>query len=332
MSNEYMAELYPLKFNPIYKEKIWGGQKIRSVLGKDLQNLNNCGESWEISGVNGDISRVSQGQLKGENLTTLIDRYKGDLLGDSVYGRFGSEFPLLIKFIDANDDLSIQVHPDDELAVARHNSFGKTEMWYILQADPGSSLISGFSRTLDKISYLEYFNSGRLTEVLNREIVKKDDVFFLPAGRVHTIGKGLLLAEIQQTSDVTYRIYDFDRTDAKGNKRELHIEEALDALDFDHYDDYKTSYDPKINNTNPLVKCPYFQTNLLNYTVETTRNYSNIDSFVILIGLEGKLDIEYPEGSNTLVKGETILIPASINNLKLIPEVEFKILETSVPE
>jgi mannose-6-phosphate isomerase len=226
-----MTALYPLKFKTIFKDKIWGGQKIKTYLGKDFGSLPNCGETWEISGVKTDVSVVDGGALNGESLADLLEQYKDELVGKKIYNHFGNIFPLLVKFIDANDWLSIQVHPNDELAKKRHNSFGKTEMWYIIESDPGSTLIAGFNQQIDEKIYLEKLNSGHLMDILNKETADAGDVFFLPAGRVHTIGKGLLLAEIQQTSDITYRIYDFDRVDDKGNKRELHTQEALAALD-----------------------------------------------------------------------------------------------------
>jgi len=242
-----MSDLYPFKFQTIFKEKIWGGQKIKSILGKEFSPLSNCGETWELSVVDGNISVVDSGHLQGTKLTELLDSYGAQIVGNRIYNECGSDFPLLIKFIDANDDLSIQVHPDDHLALARHQSKGKTEMWYVLQADVNSSLISGFNQPLDKSTYLQYFNENRLEEVLNRENVKSGDVIFIPSGRVHTIGKGILLAEIQQTSDITYRIYDFDRLNADGNSRELHVEQALDAIDFKYYDSYLTPYSDGTN-------------------------------------------------------------------------------------
>lgn len=232
--------LYPLKFNPILKDKIWGGSKLKTVLNKDFSPLPNAGESWEISGVEGDVSVVSNGFLEGNNLEELIEIYMGDLVGDHVYENFGIEFPLLIKFIDANDVLSIQVHPDDVLSKERHNAFGKTEMWYVIEADKGSELIVGFNQKVDKDTYIKKLEEGRLEEILNNEPVAKGSCFFIPAGRVHAIGKGILLAEIQQTSDVTYRIYDFNRTDDKGTPRELHTELAVDAIDY--------SFEKKIQN------------------------------------------------------------------------------------
>ena len=325
-----MSDLYPLKFKTIFKDKIWGGQKIKTILNKDFGDLPNCGETWEISGVEGNISVVSNSDLKGENLRDLLQRYQSDLVGISVYDKFGDEFPLLVKFIDANDDLSVQVHPDDELARKRHNSFGKTEMWYIFQADEDATLNSGFNRPLTKQQYLDYFNKGELISILNIEKVQDDDVYFLPAGRVHYIGKGCLLAEIQQTSDVTYRIYDFERIDDNGNKRELHIEEALDAIDFTYNDQYKTNYEDKLNEVVPLVSCHYFTTNKLHFKNEISRDHSGLDSFVIYVCMHGALKMEYPNGSIDVQKGEAVLVPACISKLTLLPEGEFKLLESYI--
>ncbi|MEK6477688.1 type I phosphomannose isomerase catalytic subunit [Catalinimonas sp. 4WD22] len=327
-----MSELYPLKFRTIFKDKIWGGEKIKTILGKDFSPLPNCGETWEISGVEGNISEVAEGALAGKNLKELIQQYQGELVGERVYGKFQDEFPLLVKFIDANDDLSIQVHPDDALAKKRHNSFGKTEMWYIFQADEGSKLISGFNQPMSKEKYLEAFNSGKLTEILNQEPVKADDVFFLPAGRVHTIGKGLLLAEIQQTSDITYRIYDFDRTDAQGNKRELHVDEALDAIDYRHYEAYKTKYEPKLNEAVKLASCQYFETNRIEANRAIERNYQGLDSFVIYVCMEGEAEIIADGKGYPMQKGDSYLIPASIQHTKLTTSSKFKMLESYVPQ
>ena len=325
-----MTDLYPLKFKTIFKDKIWGGEKIKTVLGKDFGNLPNCGETWEISGVKRDISEVSEGRHEGKLLTQLIQEYKAELVGDAIYKNYQNEFPLLIKFIDANDDLSIQVHPDDALAKQRHNSFGKTEMWYVLHADEGASLISGFNQTLTKSRYLEYFESGRLDEILNREQVVKDDVFFLPAGRVHTIGKGLMIAEIQQTSDITYRIYDFDREDAKGNKRELHVEEALDAIDFEHYDEYKTLYSKESGEAQTLVDGQYFTTNRHLIAEETTLNYPSNDSFVIYVVIEGEGKLNYGSDAPIDIQGgEAILLPAIFDQIRIEANQTIKLLEVT---
>lgn len=326
-----MSALYPLKFKTIYKDKIWGGQKIRTYLNKDFGDLPNCGETWEISGVKSDVSVVANGALEGRSLVDLLEEYKGELVGEKVYERFGNTFPLLVKFIDANEDLSIQVHPDDKLAKERHNSFGKTEMWYVIEADPGATLITGFNQEVNEQVYLEKFNSGHLTDILNREDVTAGDIYFLPAGRVHTIGAGLLIAEIQQTSDITYRIYDFDRVDDKGNKRELHVEEALAAIDYKFYPEYKTAYEHTKNEAIEAVNCQYFTTSVLDFTEGTTRNYSSIDSFVIHVCVAGAYTIKYDGGTLDVKMGDSILLPKNINEVEITTEGGFKILESYVP-
>lgn len=325
-----MSTLYPLKFKTIYKDKIWGGNKINTYLHKDFGDLPNCGETWEISGVKSDVSVVDNGELAGQSLADLLEQYKDQLVGKKVYDHFGNIFPLLVKFIDANEDLSIQVHPDDKLAKERHNSFGKTEMWYVIEADPGSTLIAGFNKELTQQEYLDKFNSGHLTDVLNKEDVKAGDVFFLPAGRVHTIGKGLLIAEIQQTSDITYRIYDFDRVDDKGNKRELHVEEALAAIDYKHYPEYKTKYTLKKDEAVHLVTCPYFTTNLLDFDKGVSKDYSNLDSFVIHVCVEGAYSLKYNNQSYEVKMGECILLPKVVDHVELETTKGFKILESYI--
>ncbi|MBC8006063.1 MAG: class I mannose-6-phosphate isomerase [Verrucomicrobia bacterium] len=326
-----MEGLYPLKFAPIYKDKIWGGNKIKTVLNKDFGDLPNCGESWELSGVEANVSVVTNGYLEGNTLEELIEVYMGDLVGDKVFDKFGIEFPLLIKFIDANDDLSIQVHPDDQLSEERHGAFGKTEMWYVLQADPGSKLQVGFNRQVDAEVYLEKLKNNQLTEILNFEEVTAGDTYFIPAGRVHAIGKGILLAEIQQTSDITYRIYDYDRRDSEGNPRELHTDLALDAIDFTIFPEYKTKAVAKANESVELVKCPYFTTNVLDLTQVVEKDYNELDCFVIFICLDGTVEIKTESGSETITKGETILIPASIESVTLIPQsLTVKLLEVTI--
>jgi mannose-6-phosphate isomerase len=323
--------LYPLKFQPILKDKIWGGSKLKTVLNKDFSPLPNAGESWEISGVEGDISVVSNGNLAGNDLEELIEVYMGDLVGDKVYDQFGMEFPLLIKFIDANDVLSIQVHPDDELSKERHNAFGKTEMWYVIEADKGSELIVGFNQEVDKAKYVAKLEEGKLEEILNNEPVKKGSCFFIPAGRVHAIGKGILLAEIQQTSDVTYRMYDWNRTDDQGNPRELHTELAVDAIDYSFEKKYRTDYETEINQTKELVRCPYFTTNTLEFDKQIEKDYSQLDSFVIYMCLDGDFTIESEDGITTEVaKGETVLIPAALENVILFPKGKTEILEVYI--
>jgi len=336
--------LYPLTFDSIFKEKIWGGQKIHTVLGKDFDagpdgHLPNCGETWEVSDVEGNVSVVAQGGLKGESLHQLVQRYKGDLVGEHVYAHYGARFPLLIKFIDANDDLSIQVHPNDELAKQRGVGYGKTEMWYIMQADQGAKLNAGFNRELTKDEYKQAVADGTIQDLLNIEDAHAGDVFFLPAGRVHYIGKGLLLAEIQQTSDTTYRIYDFDRVDqTTGKKRELHTDLAVDAIDYHHYDDYKTQYARTENETVNAVTSDHFVTNVLNFTQEVEHDYTHLDSFVVLICVAGGLTVNTSGGySIPLNTGQCVLIPATINTVTLVPNTEtyregsFTVLETYVP-
>jgi mannose-6-phosphate isomerase len=323
--------LYPLKFNTIFKEKIWGGQKVNTVLHKDFSPLKNCGETWEISGVEGNLSKVSEGPLKGSSLPDLIEEFKGELVGDKVYAEFGNEFPLLVKFIDAAEDLSIQVHPNDELARSRHDSRGKSEMWYVFQADEGAKLIAGFNKDTNQEEYLDFLNSGRLTELLNIEQVEAGDCFYLPAGRVHTIGAGLLLAEIQQTSDITYRIYDFDRLDEEGNKRELHTEESLAALDYKHYSQYKTPYKRVLNEVVPLVKSQYFQTNLLEYTTGIIREHYRKDSFVIYTCCEGVGEIKALGQTTSFSIGDAILVPRSAPEIHIRSNSGFKMLETFMP-
>lgn len=326
-----MNELYPLKFKPQFKDKIWGGSKIKSILNKDFSPLPNCGESWEISGVQGEISKVSNGFLKGNNLQEIIEVYMGDLVGDIIYEEFGVEFPLLIKFIDANDDLSIQVHPDDKLARERHNAYGKTEMWYIIEADKDSRLISGFSKKVTREDYLHHLQNKSLKKILNVEAAKPGDVFFMPAGRIHAIGKGILLIEIEQTSDITYRIYDWDRKDENGKSRPLHTDLAINAIDYNYYKSYKTLYRYELNRTSTVISCPYFKTNILEFDKPVEKDYNLIDSFIIYICIEGNVEIKDEFGTLTPVqKGETVLIPAILKNLSLLPKEKSKLLEVYI--
>ncbi len=325
-----MNTLYPIKFSPICLEKIWGGNRLKTLLGKNY-DLKNCGESWEISGYDGKVSVVANGFLKGNDLNELIEIYMGDLVGDKVYEKFGNEFPLLIKFIDAQDDLSIQVHPNDELSKERHNAFGKTEMWYVVDAADGALINSGFNQPVDREKYLEFLESGNLTDLLKYDETKVGDVFFIPAGRIHAICKGALVTEIQQTSDVTYRIFDYNRKDDKGNLRELHTDLALDAIDFSYLDDYKTKYSAELNKSTEIVSCKYFTTNILEFDKIIEKDYFQIDSFVIYITLEGNFEIETETGTEKIGKGETVLIPASIDFLKIKPtNGKVKLLEVYI--
>lgn len=308
--------LYPLKFTPILKDKIWGGQKLESLLHKNSQ-LPNVGESWEISDVEGDTSIVSNGSLENQSLKHLLSTYKADLIGGKNYEKFGNKFPLLIKFIDAKQDLSIQLHPNDELAAKRHNSFGKTEMWYVMQADEGANLIVDFNQKMNPELYLEHLGNGTLTEILNFDKVRTGDTYFIEVGRVHAIGAGVLLAEIQQTSDITYRIYDWDRKDDEGNERELHTELAIDAIGFDMADNFRVEYKKTLNESNAMVSCPYFTTNYLKVDKELQKQ-NTYDSFMIYICVEGEAVIETEYHSEVLKKGETLLLPAAISTYKIV--------------
>ena len=321
---------YPIKFKTIYKDKIWGGNKIKTFLDKDFGDLPNCGETWELSAVPGDVSVVSNGHWRGRDLKSLIEQNGAAIMGFELYEKFGSDFPLLIKFIDANKNLSIQVHPDDSLAKKRHQDSGKTEMWYVLQADKQASLITGFNKHVSREEYLRKLASGDLMEVLNQEQVAKGDVFFLPAGRIHTIGKGILIAEIQQTSDITYRIDDFNRTDDQGNKRTLHLEESLDAIDYTYELNYKTNYDRGLNKRVPLVSCPYFVTNKLNLTHKKVLKAPQVAGFKIYICIEGSAKIVNGKKETVLVKGETVLIPAMLSNYEIKAGAEVVLLETYI--
>ena len=267
-----MSGLYPIKFEYQLKEKIWGGEKLSTMFGKNSPS-HSVGESWEVSGVPGSESVVLNGHLKGKTLTELLKTYKAELVGDKVFDAFQYDFPLLVKFIDAKADLSIQVHPNDELAQKRGHVRGKSEMWYICEADEGSSLITGFNRELNKEEYLTLVEKGEIESVLNRELAEKGDAFYVPAGRIHTIGKGLLLAEIQQSSDVTYRVSDFGRKDADGNLRELHTELSVDALDFRTEKDFRISYQEAIGHVTNLVSNPYFVVNKVNLENKITKDY-----------------------------------------------------------
>ena len=322
--------LYPLKFSPKLKKRLWGGTKLKTVLGKKTK-LKYCGESWELSAVSGNISVVVNGFLKGNDLQELIEIYMGDLVGESVYARFGIEFPILIKFIDARDDLSIQVHPDDKLALKRHGSYGKTEMWYIMEAGVDSNLIVGFNQKMNNDKYLKALKNKNLTQYLNFEKVKSGDVFFIPAGRVHAIGKNILLAEIQQTSDITYRIYDWDRVDEHGESRELHSELALEAIDYNLCNDYKTSYKKPSQATAELIKCQYFNTNIICFSKPIEKDYKKIDSFVVYICTSGSCFIQWNNTDSLKIsKGETVLLPAILDEIRLIPSEPTEMLEVYI--
>jgi mannose-6-phosphate isomerase len=320
--------LYPFKFEPILKEIIWGGDEICRF--KNIQpQRSGIGESWEISHVKDNVSVVANGSLKGKSLEELIETYGEKLLGRPVIDRFGTTFPLLIKFIDARDSLSIQVHPDDELAKKRHNSFGKTEMWYIIQASKDAFLYSGFAHAITPEQYVHSLEDDTFMNYLQKHEVQAGDVFFLPAGRVHAIGAGCFIAEIQQTSNITYRIYDYNRKDAQGNPRELHTELAKDAIDYKVYPDYKLQYPAGERETEPLVACPYFTTELIDAKKGREIRRTHKDTFSIYICMKGKVNLTDKQGySLTLKQGETVLVPAENELTTLQFEEDSRLLET----
>lgn len=320
--------MQPIKFNPLLVQTLWGGEKI--IPFKHLNSdLTQVGESWEISGVKGNETVVSEGEFKGKKLNELVDELKGRLVGEANYKRFGNDFPLLIKFIDARQELSIQVHPTDELAQKRGKLRGKTEMWYIMDSDENAKLRAGMKEKITPEQYKQMVEDDTITEAIAEYKVKEGDCFFLPAGRIHSIGTGCFLAEIQQTSDVTYRIYDFKRKDKDGNYRELHTEEAAECIDYNVEPNYRTEYTPVKNEGVALVECPYFTTAVYDLNEPMTLDYSELDSFVILIGLKGSGEITDNEGNTTtLCEGETILIPATTNEVKVTGNIKF--LETYV--
>ena len=315
------------KFKALLKQTIWGGDKI--IPFKKLQTkLENVGESWEISGVPGNETIVAEGPMAGKKLNELVKELKANLVGHENYERFGDEFPLLIKFIDARQDLSIQVHPNDEVAHRQGKERGKTEMWYALKSEPGAQLYNGLKQQITPEEYKQMVANDTITDALARYEVHEGDVFFIPAGRIHAIGAGCFVAEIQQTSDVTYRIYDFKRRDKDGNFRQLHTHEAAEAIDYTVLPDYRTRYSLEKNIPQQVVTCPYFTTAVYDLTEPMTLDYSDLDSFIIIIGVKGEGMLTADGEQTTLRAGETILLPATTKEVRIDGEVRF--LETYV--
>ncbi len=316
-----------MKFEPLLKQTIWGGDKI--VPFKRLDSaLGTVGESWEVSGVEGNETVVANGMLKGRRLNDVVSEYGAELVGHENHRRFGNEFPLLVKFIDARQNLSIQVHPDDATAVRHGKKQGKTEMWYVLESEPSASLYCGLSKPITTEEYCSMVEDGTIMDVLAQYRVHEGDVFFIPAGRIHAIGAGCFVAEIQQTSDVTYRIYDYDRQDENGNRRELHIREAAESIDYSVLPDYRTRYKQEQDTPVMLVDCPYFITTLYETTRPRLIDYSHLDSFVILIGLKGRGTVTSGEQTLPLCSGEIVLLPASIQRVSI--EGNIKFIETHI--
>ncbi len=321
--------LYPMKFLPLFKNKIWGGNKIKT-LGFDYDPLPNCGELWALSAMEGNESVISNGFLEGNTLDEALEIYMSDMLGEKNYQHFGNEFPLLIKIIDANDKLSIQVHPDNELARQRGLENGKTEMWYIIEADEGAEIVDGFEDEVTREEYERFLELGHLEDILHIEHPQNGDVYFIPAGRIHALGKGLLLAEIQQSSDTTYRIYDYNRPDANGKLRQLHTAEALDAIDFRATTDGCTHYNYRKNETIGLVECPYFTTNLIALDKPLRKDLTQLDSFVVYLCTEGIAAVKSLDAICPIHAGECVLIPAVADNVELYCEGNAKLLEVYV--
>ena len=322
------SSLYPLRFKPILKSKIWGGDKLKTKLNKHSEQ-SQLGECWEISGVKDDISVVADGELKGYNLKQIVESYQDKLVGKKVYAQFTDEFPLLIKFIDAADTLSVQLHPDDALAKKRHNSFGKTEMWYIVDHDEDGFIIADMKKKLNEEQLRELIDKGELQQHLKAYPTEKGDTFFISPGLVHAIGKGVLLAEIQQTSDITYRLFDWNRKDDQGNERELHIEDSMEAVDLSLTAQPKVDYDKRAEQVE-LVDNRYFTTSRLNLNKAKEIDLSRRDSFTIFINVSGKVEFAYKGQAYSLSMGETVLIPAIVDKLQLTPDSTATLLDVHI--
>ena len=321
--------LYPLKFMPLFKNKVWGGNKIKS-LGFDYSPLPNCGELWCLSAVKDNESVVANGFLEGNTLNEVLEIYMDELLGEKNYQHFGNDFPLLFKIIDANDKLSIQVHPDNTLARQRGLDNGKTEMWFIIEAEKDAQIVDGFQKQVTRDEYCHFLQLGKLEDLLHIEYPQNGDVFFIPAGRVHALGKGLLLAEIQQSSDTTYRIYDYNRPDADGKLRQLHTAEALDAIDFSVTSDGRSHYSYRPNATTPLAQCPYFTTNLIALDKPMRKDFRSLDSFVVYLCTEGIAAVKSLDTICPIHAGECVLVPAAADSVELYSEGPAKLLEVYV--
>lgn len=314
--------LYPIKFKPVYKSKVWGGDKI-SKIKADKKAPANCGESWEISAIEGDLSVVANGFLKGNNIEEIIEIYMGEIVGDSVFEKFGYEFPLLIKIIEAKENLSIQVHPNDEIAAERHDSHGKNEIWYVLDSDPGAKLISGFCKDVSKVEFFNSIENGSLDLLINQPETKSGEVYFIPAGRVHSLGSGNTIVEIQQTSDITYRVFDYGRVG-----RELHLDLAADVIDFKKTEFVKTVFSRNPDKSNKIISNQYFSVNMLPVMNTVVKDYYELDSFVVYFCINGKLSIKTTGNDDVILKkGETVLIPAAINTVTIIPSEYSELLE-----
>ncbi len=321
------SKLYPLKFKPILKEKIWGGRKLYKLY--EQQGDQNIGESWLISDVEDNISEIQNGEFKGKSLSWLLESFQENLVGKRVYENFGNKFPLLFKIIDAKEDLSVQLHPNDSLAKQRHNSFGKTEMWYIMQTEEDARIILGFKEDIEEETYLKHLQQGKITQILHLEDVKNGDAFLVDPGTIHAIGSGVLLAEIQQTSDITYRVYDWDRPDENGDLRELHNDLVLEAIDYSKYPG-RLKYEKVSNQSVKLVETPFFKTDKLRLTQNITRDLSQIPSFTVYMCVEGQAKVKSGEFLTDIKVGECILIPKSLDQIQFLTN-SATLLEVYIP-
>ncbi len=322
-------EIYPIKFNPIFKHKVWGGNKLKELLNKPVSE-ENIGESWEISGVKDNVTKVANGTYQHKDLNDLVREFKSEFLGEENFKRFGEEFPLLIKFLDAKENLSVQLHPDDDLARERHNSFGKNEMWYLMDTEKDSFLNLGLKKDVQESDVLHAIQNNSLVDLLKFQKVNQGDSYFIKAGKIHAIGAGIVLAEIQQTSDVTYRIYDWDRVDSNGLSRDLHLEEAKEAIDYDSTYNFKLPYTFDEVNLAELISCKYFTTNIILVDKNYERDISHIDSFIIYICVEGELELKVQDHSLNMKMGECILLPALSKLVEFSSYRETKLLEVFI--
>ena len=325
-----MDKLYPLKFRPILKEKVWGGSRLHSMYDKGPVASGSCGESWEISTLRGNVSVVCNGFLEGNELVDLIEVYMGDLVGEFVYENFGNVLPLLVKFIDSTEPLSVQVHPGDHHFAAEKPGSGKSELWYVVAAEPGAKIYVGFNRELNASGLLTHLQEKTIPQVLNTEQVSAGDVFYIPAGRIHAIGGGVTLCEIQQSADTTYRLYDWDRPGMDGKPRALHVAQALEVIDFRLERSYRTHYTEPRNGSVTLHASPPFTVNLLSFDRKIGSDFYFLDSFVVYVCLEGAFTLQYPGGQETISKGETLLVPAGIKTLELLPAGPCKLIESYI--
>ncbi|MDR0420331.1 MAG: class I mannose-6-phosphate isomerase [Prevotellaceae bacterium] len=320
--------LYPLKFHPIYKTYVWGGKKLAKL--KNIKNNRQISESWELSPIKGNISTVANGFLKGNNLQELIEIYMGDLVGEPVYEKYGTEFPLLLKFIDAAQPLSVQVHPNDATALKRHNAYGKEEMWYVIEAENDAEICTGFNQNMNREILQKSLHNKNLSDFLNFEKVRSGNVFEIPSGRIHSIGKNILLAEVQTASDITYRIYDWGREYDAKTARQMHTDLALDVIDYNFYKSYKTQYEIIRNNYSDICRNGHFSVKAVDFDDVILRSYINAESFTVYMCVDGDTVLECNGKTETLVKGETVLIPAEIDEVILIPNQHTRLLEISM--